>query len=127
MAEYLARRLTPGHDIVFRSAGTGTQPLVHPSSGTVTVMAELGIDVAGHRSTSVWEDGNAADVVYALSAEHRDAMVVRWPGRADDIHMLRPDGGSIDDPYGMELADYRRSRDEIADAVLARVETGWEA
>ncbi len=89
-------------------------------------MAELGIDLAGHRSTSVWEDGNAPDVMYALSAEHRDAMVVRWPGRADDIHMLRPDGGSIDDPYGMGLADYRRSRDEIADAVRARVETGWK-
>ena len=89
-------------------------------------MAELGIDLAGHRSTSVWEDGNAADVIYALSAEHRSAMVVRWPGRADDIHMLRPDGGSIDDPHGMELADYRRSRDEIADAVRARVETGWK-
>ncbi len=127
MAEYLARHLTPGHDIVFRSAGTGTYPRVRPSSGTATVMAELGIDVAEHRSRSVWEDGDTADLIYALSAEHCSAMVVRWPGRADDIHMLRPDGGSIDDPYRMDLADYRRSRDEIANAVLARVETGWEA
>ncbi len=127
MAEYLARHLTPGHDIVFWSAGTGTQPRVRPSSGTVTVMTELGIDLAGHRSRSVWEDGDAADVMYALSAEHRSAMVARWPGRADDIHMLRPDGGSVDDPYGMELADYRRSRDEIANAVRARAETGWRA
>ena len=127
MAEYLTRHLTPGHDIVFWSAGTGTHPRVRPSSGTVTVMAELGIDLAGHRSRSVWEDGDDADVMYALSAEHRSAMVARWPDRANDIHMLRPDGGSIDDPYGMELADYRRSRDEIANAVRARVETGWEA
>ncbi len=127
MAEYLARHLTPGHDIPFSSAGTGTHPRVRPSSGTVVVMAELGIDVEGHRSRSVWENGDAADVIYALSAEHRNAMVTRWPGREDDIHMLRPDGGSIDDPYGMELADYRRSRDEIADAVRARVETGWKA
>ncbi len=126
MAEYLARQLTPGHGMVFSSAGTGTHPLAGRSSGTVTVMAELGIDLAGHRSRSVWENGDAADVIYALSAEHHSALVARWPGRADAIHMLRPDGGSIDDPYGMELADYRRSRDEIADAVRARVETGWE-
>lgn len=127
MAQYLARQLTPGHGMVFSSAGTGTNPGVGPSSGTISVMAELGIDLAGHRSRSVWEDGGAADVIYALSAEHRIAMVSHWPDLDHRIHMLRPDGGSIDDPYGMELADYRRSRDEIADAVQARVETGWKA
>lgn len=126
MAEYLARHLTPEYGMVFSSAGTGTHPRVGPSSGTTKVMAELGIDLEGHRSRSVWEDGDAADVIFALSAEHRSALVARWPGRVDDIHMLRPDGGSIDDPYGMELGDYRRSRDEIAHAIRARVETGWK-
>jgi len=127
MAEYLARHLTPGHGMVFSSAGTGTYPRVSPSSGTTTVMAELGIDLEGHRSRSVWEDGDVADVIYALSAGHCSALVARWPERADDIHMLRPDGGSIGDPYGMELVDYRRSRDEIANAVRARIKTGWNA
>lgn len=126
MAEYLARHLTHGDGIVFSSAGTATHAGVSPSSGTNTVMAEIGIGIVWHRSRSVWQDDETADLIYALSAEHRRAMVARWPGRADDIHMLSPNGESIDDPYGMELEAYRRSRDQIAEAVRARVETGWK-
>ena len=125
MAEYLARELTPGDDVTFTSAGTATHPRVEPSPGTVEVMAGIGVDVGDHRSQSVWDVGESADLIYALSAEHRDAMVERWPQRSEAIRMLRPDGESIDDPYGLELDDYRRVRDEIESAVRARAEGGW--
>lgn len=126
MAEYLARELTPGDEVIFSSAGTGTYRGVEPSGGTVDAMAELGIDVAGHRSQSVWDVGQAADVIYALSAEQRDAMAKRWPERQADIQLLRHDGESIDDPYGMKLDEYRRVRDEIEAAVRARAAAGWK-
>ena len=125
MAEYLARELTPGDDVTFTSAGTATHPRVEPSSGTVEVMAEIGVDVGDHRSQSVWDVGESADLIYALSAEHRDVMVERWPKRSEAIRMLRRDGESIDDPYGLELDEYRRVRDEIESAVRARAEGGW--
>jgi protein-tyrosine-phosphatase len=70
--------------------------------------------------------GDAADVIYALSAEHRDAMLRRWPDRDDEIHLLRPDGESIADPYGLGIDDYRRTRDEISAAVRARAAEGWQ-
>jgi protein-tyrosine phosphatase len=125
MAERLARQFTADDDVRFTSAGTATHPRVEPSAGTVEAMAEVGIAVEDHRSQSVWEVGDAADVIYALSGEHRDAMLRRWPDRIDDIHLLRPDGESIADPYGLGIDDYRRTRDEIEAAVRARVEAGW--
>jgi protein-tyrosine phosphatase len=125
MAERLARQLTAGDDVTFTSAGTATYPGVEPSAGTVRALAEVGIAVEDQRSQSVWEVGDDADVIYALSAEHRDAMLRRWPDRGDEIHLLRPDGESIADPYGLGIDDYRRTRDEIEAAVAARVDIGW--
>lgn len=125
MAERLARHLTPGESVTFSSAGTGTRGRAQPSTGTVTAMAELGINIGDHRSRSVWEAGNEANVIYALSSEHADAMAQRWPHRVDDIHLLRPDGESIADPYGLALDDYRTARDEIDAAVRARIDLGW--
>ena len=125
MAEHLALKLSDAGDLTFASAGTSTHVRVEPSAGTVETMAEVGVDVGEHRSQSVWDVGEWADVIYALSWEHCDAMVERWPDRAADIHLLRPDGESIDDPYGLELDEYRRVRDEIEAAVRTRVETGW--
>lgn len=125
MAEYLARDLSDDESVTFASAGTGTRPGAEPSTGTRTAMAEVGISLDGHESRSVWQVGDQADVFYVLSSEHRQALVDRWPERAGEIHMLRPDGGSVDDPYGMELDDYRRSRAEIEAAVRARNEMGW--
>jgi protein-tyrosine phosphatase len=125
MAERLARELTAGEADTFTSAGTATHPRVEPPAGTVQAMEEVGIAVEDHRSRSVWEVGDDADVIYALSAEHRDAMLRRWPDRGDDIHLLRPDGRSVADPYGLGIDDYRRARDEIAAAIALRVAAGW--
>ena len=48
-----------------------------------------------------------------------------WPERAASMLMLRPDGQSIADPYGLDTAAYRATRDEIAEAVAARTAAGW--
>ena len=125
MAEYLARSQSLGEDVEFSSAGTGTRDGNEPASFAVDVMAEWGIPIQDHRSRSVWELGPAADVIYALSEEHRDAMVSWWPERGGDIHLLRPDGRSIADPYGQDAEAYRRARDKIAAAVRERIATGW--
>ena len=125
MAEYLARSTATDGDIEFVSAGT-TAPVGHPpSAGAILVMAELGIDIGGHASADVWEVGPRADRIYALSREHLSSLRRAWPDRAHWIHMLRPDGASIDDPWGCGEAVYRSIRDEIAEAVAARRAEGW--
>ncbi len=125
MAEYLARELTDGDEIKFSSAGVGTIGGAHASLGTTEVMAELGIDVSEHRSRTAWELVDTADVIYVLSIEHRAALTDRRPDLTGSIHLLRPDGGSIDDPYGMAIEDYRLTREEIEAAVRNRIATGW--
>ena len=126
MAEYLARELEQDDEISFASAGTSTHSRIEPSEGTRQVMDELGIDLNSHRSQSVWEVGADADVIYALSREHLDAMTARWPDRANTIHLLRIDEGSIADPYGLDLDSYRSARDEIEAAVRERAARGWD-
>ncbi len=126
MAEYLARALARDDEISFASAGTNTHSRIEPSDGTRQVMKEIGIDLGDHRSQPVWEVGADADVIYALSQEHLDAMASQWPDRADDIHLLRLDGASIADPYGLDLESYRKARDQIEVAINERAATGWD-
>jgi protein-tyrosine phosphatase len=125
MAEYLAWSTATDGDIEFASAGTAAPVGRPPSAGAILVMAELGIDISDHASTDVWEVERPVDRIYALSREHLLALRRAWPDRADQIHMLRPDGASIDDPWGGGEAVYRATRDEIAEAVDARAAEGW--
>ena len=119
MAEYLARDRCPDGAVMFGSAGTATQPGHPASTATVRVMHELGIDVTPHRSRSLWATRETFDVVYALAGEHREAVTSRWPDA--EVHMLDPADRSIADPYGRSMAAYRGAREEIAEAVAARL------
>lgn len=125
MAEYLARSTATDGDVAFASAGIAAPVGRPPSAGAILVMAELGIDISGHVSTDAWEVAHRADRIYALSREHLLALRRARPDRADRIQMLRPDGASIDDPWGSEVAVYRAIRDEIAEAVETRAAQGW--
>ena len=125
MAEYLARSLAVDDRVTFESAGTHAYPDVAPSDTTEAAMLEVGIDVSGHRSRPVTDAIDDADVVFTLSAEHRQALVSRWPDREEDIHMLRGDGLSITDPYGLDLETHRRTRDAIRAAIEERAADGW--
>ena len=45
--------------------------------------------------------------VYCLSESHRAALLDLAPEAAEKTELLRPDGDSIADPYGGDLAAYR--------------------
>ena len=125
MAEYLARAVSDHDGFSFTSAGISAPVGAPASSGAVLAMAEVGIDLSDHRACEVWEIGSGADLVIALSREHLIAMRRAWPERAGSMLMLRPDERSIADPYGLDTAAYRATRDEIAEAVAARAAAGW--
>ena len=125
MAEYLARSASDDDELRFTSAGISAPVGAPASSGAVLAMAEVGIDLSDHRACDVWEIGPEADLIIALSREHLATMRRAWPERADSMRMLRPDDRSIADPYGLDTAAYRAARDEIAEAVAARVAAGW--
>lgn len=107
MAEGLARRMAPPGTHIYSA---GSDPgAVNPLA--VRVMAEVGIDISGHRSKSVDEipvDG--VHVVVTLCAEE---VCPVFPGPVRRLHW------PVDDPTragGSEperLAAFRRARDEI--------------
>jgi arsenate reductase (thioredoxin) len=90
MAEGLARRIL-GQDIAVLSAGSAPST-VNPYA--VEAMAEVGIDILGHRSKSVDEiDVGTVDLVVTLCAEEVCPVL---PGKVQRLHWPIPDPASKD-------------------------------
>ncbi|HPF71905.1 MAG TPA: arsenate reductase ArsC [Candidatus Krumholzibacteria bacterium] len=112
MAEGWARHLKD--DVMEAwSAGIETHGL---NPRAVAAMAEVGVDIAGHRSTHVDELADIAfDYVVTVCAHAHESCPV-FPGRAVVVHV------GFDDPPALArgatneddaMAPYRRVRDEI--------------
>lgn len=109
MAEGLARQML-GPDAAVMSAGS--QPsTVNPYA--IEAMAELGIDISGHRSKSANEiDPTAIDLVVTLCAEEVCPIL---PGHVCRLHWPIPDPASKDPALTPETlrARFRAARDDI--------------
>ena len=137
MAEALARRdlaaaLQTAPDrlaargILFHSAGTGTIDGLAASEGSMLAMHELGVDLGEHQSRAASRELlQRADHIFVLASSHLRAVRSMLPEAASKTALLDPTGADIADPYGGDLADYRRARDQIAKAVASRC-TEWQ-
>jgi tRNA threonylcarbamoyl adenosine modification protein (Sua5/YciO/YrdC/YwlC family) len=115
------------HGIRFASAGTGTMDGMPASPGSLAASAEQGLDLTSHQSTTLrGESARKAAQVLCLSQSHMEAVLDLAPDLEGRAVLLRKDGGDISDPYGGSLAVYRRTRDQIAEAVASRVDE-WVA
>jgi arsenate reductase len=109
MAEGLLRKHGGDRFEVF-SAGTHPS-IVHPDA--IVAMAEIGIDISGHRSKSVGEfAGERFDYIITVCSRAAESCPL-VPGRAERL------AWDFDDPAAVEpatrLAAFRRVRDEILD------------
>jgi protein-tyrosine-phosphatase len=93
----------------------------------VRALAELGLDIRGHRGRLLTaRDARAAELILTLEEWHRDSIRSRLPGEAEKVQLLthyraaQPDQ-DIADPYGRPYSVYAACRDEIAEAVEALV------
>lgn len=120
MAEGLARRLL-GDRVPVQSAGSEPSRV---SPWAVEVMAELGIDLAAHRSKSVASiDPETVSTVVTLCAEE---VCPAFLGQARRLHWPIPDPAS-DDPSlarAQMLARFRAARDAIAERLVRFVADG---
>ena len=101
MAEgWFRRRLGERFDVY----SAGTKPsFVRPEA--IQAMAEVGIDLSGHRSKGVDElAGLEFEWVFTVCDNAREACPV-LPGAGQRVHW------SLEDPHTLE--DFRRVRDEI--------------
>jgi arsenate reductase len=115
MAEGLARALL-GERIQVLSAGSRPSK-VNPYA--IEAMAELGIDISGHRSKSVEEvDPAGLDAVITLCAEEVCPVL---PGKVRRLHWPIPDPASSDPAISAEdmRRRFRAAREQIRERLGA--------
>ncbi|MDH3469735.1 MAG: low molecular weight protein arginine phosphatase [Acidimicrobiia bacterium] len=121
MAEAIARDRF--ESIHFSSAGTHAIDGNAAFGHSATAASEIGVDLSKHRAQLITEEMmRNSSKVYALDAEHVDALAERFATFADKVELLDPAGDGIEDPYGTDLDAHRRVRDRIAASIDARTE-----
>ena len=102
------------------SAGTAAFGGGHAASNAVEALRETGVDIGGHRSQPVRADTvEEADRVWVMTESHRRSLLDYAPDAAERVQLLDPGGGSVADPIGGDLDEYRRTRD-LLDSYLER-------
>ena len=111
MAEGLLRHLGGG-GVEVHSAGTQPTAL-RPEA--VTALAEVGIDIAQHRSKHVDEfAGQSFDYVITVCDHAREHCPV-FPAGTERLHWSFEDPAATVGDEAHRLAEFRRIRDQIAD------------
>lgn len=119
MAEGLLRSFA-GDGVEVLSAGTHPT-IVRPEA--IAVMAELGIDLSGHRSKHVREfDGQRFDYVITVCDNANESCPI-FPGDTERIHWSFPDPAAVEGSDGERLAAYRRVRESLAEKFRGFVHT----
>ncbi len=106
----------------FEVHSAGTKPsFVRPEA--ISVMAELGIDISGHRSKSVDELLNHEfRYVFTVCDNAKESCPV-LPGKAERIHWSFEDPAAAEGPEEIRKAAFRRIRDQIRERVEAFART----
>ena len=109
MAEGLVNAL---HGDRFEASSAGASPTrVHPAA--IQAMAEIGIDISGHRSKSLDEfEGRRFDYV-VMVCDDRQADCPFFPGGKEQVHRAFDDPAACVGTGDEVLACFRKSRDEI--------------
>ena len=108
MAEGLLRHIAGDRFEVFSA---GTKPVgLNPNA--VKAMAEVGIDIAKHRSKSADEfAGQSFDYVITVCDNAKEACPI-FPGQGQRLHHSFEDPAAV--PQEQQLESFRRVRDQLS-------------
>jgi protein-tyrosine-phosphatase len=125
----LAARLDCGAEdleergVMVVSAGIAAMMGGGPSEGAIRVMDEVGLDIRDHETQPLTEPlVRHADVIYAMTRSHREAIVAQWPSAAERTFVLSTNGSDVSDPVGGPPEQYRRCAEQIREEMEMRVE-----
>ncbi len=110
MAEGILRAAA-GDLLDAQSAGSKPAGYVHPLA--IRVMAEIGVDLSGHRSKSLDEYlGREVETIITVCGVAEQACPL-FPGKVNRHHFGFDDPAKATGDEGEQLAFFRRVRDEI--------------
>ena len=123
MAEGTLRKMLRDHaqpDVEVSSAGTLGFEGAPATPEAVTVAAEAGVDISGHRSSALTPERiDEADLILGMAEHHVDEVTDLVPGADDKTFLLSAYAGrgdeDVPDPIGGDLDEYRRSYGMIRD------------
>ncbi len=108
--------------VLVMSAGIAAMLGGRASSEAVQILADMGMDLSGHETQPLTEPlVRHADVIYAMTRAHREAIVAQWPSTAERTWLLSVDGSDVCDPIGATLERYRRCVAQIQVELETRV------
>ncbi len=106
-----------------KSAGVFALEGATASDGAIRAMEEMGIDIKAHRAQRLVPSMiREADIIFAMTRSHKDAILSIVPSAAAKTYTLAEYGGKFDktlrgmdieDPYGQPLDIYRKSAQDI--------------
>ena len=105
------RHICRGEYVIYSA---GTRPtIVRPEA--IKVMAEIGIDISGHRSKSV-DEFAAREIDYVLTVcDNAKENCPYFPAKTNLIHRAFEDPAAAKGNEAARLAAFRRVRDAIAE------------
>ena len=102
----------------FEVYSAGVKP-THVRAEAIAVMAEIGIDISGHRSKSVDEfAGRELDYVITVCDNAREVCPV-FPGAVRMLHLPLDDPAAVQGTEEERKAAFRAVRDQIQDRISA--------
>ena len=132
MAEGFCREMSktePGEEIETGSAGLSVFEGQPPSSHSVVVMKQEGIDISGQRSQTLTPQlVQKATHLFGMTSGHREVIEMLFPEAREKVFVLREfiveDDLDLDvpDPIGMDLEAYERTRNLIKEAMPSILE-----
>lgn len=124
MAEALFRERM-GHDTdwLAQSAGMYAAEGAPASPEAIETLRQIGIDLTSHCSRPLTNEmAFSADLIVTMTAGHRDELLDYLPELGHKVFLIKSFGTSrvaadVSDPFGGSLNVYRKTRDEIDQAL----------
>jgi len=110
------------HGFQITSAGTACAGGGPASDNAVRVMANMGIDLARHRSRPMTVDAlTQADYIWVMTDGHRNAAIRQAPAVGANVLLVDPGGREVSDPIGGDLEVYRACARHLEQALAHRL------
>ena len=117
----LAKRIKEENmNIEVYSSGTFAEDGDYPTIEAIETMEEYGVDLKQHRATNIRKSNiEEMDLILCATTNHRSMVLQLYPSLAGKVYTMKEyvgeiqNGIDISDPWGYDLAVYRKCAAEI--------------